>query len=108
METGNIYVTAQNHGYAVDPAGLPNDVVVSHINLNDETVEGLTPTRLPVLTIQYHSEASPGPHDSEYLFDRFLEKVKERAHSQQRRLQNSLSQRERVGARENRELGVGP
>ena len=108
METGNIYVTAQNHGYAVDPAGLPNDVLVSHVNLNDGTVEGLSHTRLPVLTIQYHSEASPGPHDSEYLFDRFLEKVRDRAHSQRRPLQNSLSQREKVGVRENRELGVGP
>ena len=83
METGNIYVTAQNHGYAVDPAGLPNDVLVSHVNLNDGTVEGLSHTRLPVLTIQYHSEASPGPHDSEYLFDRFLEKVRERARLRQ-------------------------
>ena len=108
METGNIYVTAQNHGYAVDPAGLPDDVLVSHVNLNDETVEGLTHTRLPVLTIQYHSEASPGPHDSEYLFDRFLEKVRDRALSQRRPLQNSLSQRERVGVRENRVLAVHP
>ncbi len=82
METGNIYVTAQNHGYAVDPAGLSSDVLVSHVNLNDGTVEGLSHTRLPVLTIQYHSEASPGPHDSEYLFDRFLEKVRESAHLQ--------------------------
>ena len=83
VETGNIYVTAQNHGYAVDPAGLPEEVQVSHVNLNDGTVEGLTHTRLPVLTIQYHSEASPGPHDSEYLFDRFLQKVRERAGLQQ-------------------------
>ncbi len=80
VETGNIYMTAQNHGYAVDPAGLPQDVLVSHVNLNDGTVEGLSHTRLPVLTIQYHSEASPGPHDSEYLFDRFLHKVRERMH----------------------------
>ena len=83
METGNIYVTAQNHGYAVDPTGLPSDALVSHVNLNDGTVEGLSHTRLPVLTIQYHSEASPGPHDSEYLFDRFLDKVRERARIQQ-------------------------
>ncbi len=83
VETGNIYVTAQNHGYAVDPSGLPEDVLVSHVNLNDGTVEGLSHTRLPVLTIQYHSEASPGPHDSEYLFDRFLQKVRERAGLQQ-------------------------
>lgn len=83
VETGNIYVTAQNHGYAVDPSGLPDDVFVSHINLNDRTVEGLSHSRLPVLTIQYHSEASPGPHDSEYLFDRFLQKVRDRASTRQ-------------------------
>ena len=83
VETGNIYVTAQNHGYAVDPSGLPNDVFVSHINLNDGTVEGLSHTRLPLLTIQYHSEASPGPHDSEYLFDRFLQKVRDCASTKQ-------------------------
>ena len=71
-ETGKVYVTAQNHGYAVDPAGLSPEVAVSHVNLNDGTVEGLSHKRLPVMTIQYHSEASPGPHDSEYLFDRFL------------------------------------
>ncbi len=83
VETGNIYVTAQNHGYAVDPAGLPEEVLVSHINLNDGTVEGLSHTSLPVLTIQYHSEASPGPHDSEYLFDRFLQMVRERVSHKQ-------------------------
>ena len=66
----------------MDPSGLSNDVFVSHVNLNDGTVEGLTHTTLPVLTIQYHAEASPGPHDSEYLFDRFLEKVGERARQQ--------------------------
>ena len=82
VETGRIYVTAQNHGYAVDPADLSSDVLVSHVNLNDGTVEGLSHTTLPVLTIQYHAEASPGPHDSEYLFDRFLEKVGERARPQ--------------------------
>ncbi len=76
LTTGLVYVTAQNHGYAVDAAGLPPDVQVSHMNLNDNTVEGLRHKTLPVLTIQYHSEASPGPHDSEYLFDRFLELVK--------------------------------
>ena len=73
LTTGRVYVTAQNHGYAVDPKGLPADVQVSHVNLNDGTVEGLQHRTLPVLTIQYHSEASPGPHDSEYLFDRFLD-----------------------------------
>ena len=72
LESGRVYVTAQNHGYAVDPAGLPEAMEVSHINLNDQTVEGLRHRDMPIMTIQYHSEASPGPHDSEYLFDRFV------------------------------------
>jgi carbamoyl-phosphate synthase small subunit len=73
LKTGRVTVTAQNHGYAVDPDGLPGDVAVSHINLNDETVEGLTLRSEPVMTIQYHSEASPGPLDSMPIFDRFIE-----------------------------------
>ncbi|MEX0762181.1 MAG: glutamine-hydrolyzing carbamoyl-phosphate synthase small subunit [Dehalococcoidia bacterium] len=77
MQTGRVYVTAQNHGYAVDSNGLPADLRVSHMNLNDNTVEGLRHANLPIMTIQYHSEASPGPHDSEYLFDRFVEMVRE-------------------------------
>jgi carbamoyl-phosphate synthase small subunit len=75
-ETRRIYITAQNHGYAVDDARLNPDVVVSHRNVNDGTVEGLAHTREPVMTIQYHSEASPGPLDNMYLFERFLEMVK--------------------------------
>ena len=75
LESGRVYVTAQNHGYAVDPEGLPAELEVSHLNLNDETVEGLRHRDLPIMTIQYHSEASPGPHDSEYLFDRFLKMI---------------------------------
>ena len=73
--TGKVYITAQNHGYAVDPDGLPSEVRVNHVNLNDGTVEGLRHMSLPVMSIQYHSEASPGPWDNEYLFDRFLEMV---------------------------------
>lgn len=76
LESGRVYITAQNHGYAVDGENLPADVKVSHINLNDGTVEGLRHVSLPVMTIQYHSEASPGPHDSEYLFDRFVDMVR--------------------------------
>ncbi len=76
MESGRVYITAQNHGYAVESEGLPADLMVSHINLNDGTVEGLRHAKLPVMTIQYHSEASPGPHDSEYLFDRFVDMVR--------------------------------
>jgi carbamoyl-phosphate synthase small subunit len=78
LESGRVYITAQNHGYAVDPDGLPPELKVSLINLNDNTVEGLRHAELPVMTIQYHSEASPGPHDSEYLFDRFVDMVRAR------------------------------
>ena len=75
LESGRVYVTAQNHGYAVDSEGLPAELEISHLNLNDDTVEGLRHRELPIMTIQYHSEASPGPHDSEYLFDRFLKMI---------------------------------
>lgn len=76
LETGRVYITAQNHGYAVDPDSLKSDLEVSHINLNDDTVEGLRHRDLPVFSIQYHSEASPGPQDSMYLFEKFLEMVR--------------------------------
>jgi carbamoyl-phosphate synthase small subunit len=75
--TGRVYVTAQNHGYAVDDDGLAADVEVSHRNVNDGTVEGLWHRREPVMTIQYHSEASPGPLDNMYLFERFMQMVDE-------------------------------
>lgn len=77
LSTGRVYITAQNHGYAVRADSLPPGLEVSHINLNDDTVEGLTHRELPVFTIQYHSEASPGPRDNEYLFDRFLHMMEE-------------------------------
>ena len=73
--TGLVHITAQNHGYAVDPDSLPADVEVSHVNLNDGTVEGLWHRSLPVMSIQYHSEASPGPLDNEYIFAEFLAMV---------------------------------
>ena len=72
LESGRVYITAQNHGYAVDGDSLAGGLEVSHMNLNDGTVEGLVHRKLPILTTQYHSEASPGPQDNEYLFDRFL------------------------------------
>ena len=77
--TGRVYITAQNHGYAVDGDGLDAAVHVSQIHLNDGTVEGLEHRELPLFTIQYHSEASPGPHDTEFLFDRFLASVRDGA-----------------------------
>ena len=70
--TGEVHITAQNHGYAVDPDGLSGGAELSHLNLNDNTCEGLTHRSLPIVSIQYHSEASPGPLDNMYLFDRFL------------------------------------
>jgi carbamoyl-phosphate synthase small subunit len=75
--TGRVSITTQNHGYAVDPDGLPASVEVSHVHLNDGTCEGLRHRELPVLTIQYHSEASIGPRDTRYLFERFLDLVEE-------------------------------
>ena len=77
LNTGRVYITAQNHGFAVNPDTLPPGLEVSHINLNDGTVEGMRHRDLPLFTIQYHSEASPGPRDSEYIFDQFLDMVKE-------------------------------
>ena len=72
LTTGKIEITAQNHGFSVDAAYLPSpDVEMSHVNLNDHTCEGLRHRRLPIFAVQYHPEASPGPHDAGYLFDRF-------------------------------------
>ncbi|MCA9857092.1 MAG: carbamoyl phosphate synthase small subunit, partial [Dehalococcoidia bacterium] len=74
--TGRVHITSQNHGFAVDGDKLGSAIEVSQVHLNDGTVEGLQHREEPVFTIQYHSEASPGPNDTEYLFDRFLESVR--------------------------------
>jgi carbamoyl-phosphate synthase small subunit len=71
LESGRVEITSQNHGFAVDPASLPGDVVVNRINLNDQTVEGMRHKTKPIFCVQYHPEASPGPHDSSPLFDEF-------------------------------------
>jgi len=75
--TGRVQITAQNHGYAVDVNSLKGGLEVSHINLNDGTVEGLSHQELPIVSIQYHAEGSPGPMDNTYLFQRFLEMVRD-------------------------------
>jgi len=77
LRTGRIHITAQNHGYATDPDTLKNGLEVTHVNLNDGTVEGLRHRELPVFSIQYHSEASPGPLDNVYLFQQFLKMMED-------------------------------
>ena len=71
LESGKVEITSQNHGFAVDPKSLPSDVAVTRINLNDQTVEGLRHKTKPIYCVQYHPEASPGPHDSTALFGEF-------------------------------------
>ncbi|MGD0794937.1 MAG: glutamine-hydrolyzing carbamoyl-phosphate synthase small subunit [Dehalococcoidales bacterium] len=77
LATGRVYITAQNHGYAADPSTVSKELEVTHINLNDGTVEGLKHKELPLFAIQYHSEASPGPLDNVYLFEKFVGMMEE-------------------------------
>jgi len=77
LSDGRVHITAQNHGYALDPDTVKNGLEVSHINLNDGTVEGVRHKELPIFAIQYHSEASPGPLDNTYLFEKFLDMARE-------------------------------
>ncbi|MFA6600548.1 MAG: glutamine-hydrolyzing carbamoyl-phosphate synthase small subunit [Candidatus Omnitrophota bacterium] len=74
--TGRIEITSQNHGFVVDIGSLPkNEVEMTHVNLNDQTLEGLRHRKLPLFSVQYHPENSPGPHDSDYLFSRFYDLI---------------------------------
>jgi len=75
LSTGKVEITSQNHNFAVDPDSLPSDAEVTHINLNDDTVEGLMCKDRKLFTVQYHPEAAPGPHDARYLFERFRELI---------------------------------
>lgn len=78
LRSGKIEITSQNHGFAVDPASLPPELEVTHLNLYDGTVEGLRHTERPVFCVQYHPEAAPGPHDADYLFGQFLDAMETR------------------------------
>lgn len=71
--TGKVEITSQNHGFCVDPKSLPDSVEVTHINLNDGSLEGMRHKEFPAFSVQYHPEYAPGPHDAEYLFDRFIQ-----------------------------------
>jgi carbamoyl-phosphate synthase small subunit len=78
LTTGKVEITSQNHGFAIADDGLPSDIEVTHRSLFDGTIQGLRAKDRPAFSVQYHPEASPGPHDSGYLFDRFVKIVRDR------------------------------
>ncbi len=78
LASGKVEITSQNHGFAVDPDSLPAAVAVTHLNLYDQTVEGFRHTTKPIYSVLYHPEASPGPHDADYLFAQFVESMEKR------------------------------
>ncbi len=81
LVSGKSEITTQNHGFGVDPAAVKKaaNIQVTHVNLNDDSVEGIRLTDKPAFSVQYHPESTPGPHDSRYLFDEFIQMIKENA-----------------------------
>ena len=77
LRSGKVAITSQNHGFAVDPKSLPKEIEITHINLNDGTVEGMRHRELPIFSVQYHPEAAPGPHDASYFFSQFAELIEQ-------------------------------
>ena len=99
LDTGRVEITSQNHGFAVDRRSLEaKGGVVTHVNLNDDTVEGFRHAKLPVFSVQYHPEASPGPHDAAYLFDAFVEMIKSRKPPTKQRLAELQALRDKPAA----------